>query len=212
MTYWKNKITEYTNCLLKSVLAGICIGIGALAFLSIDNKIIGSLFFSIGLFMILNFDLNLFTGKVCYVVENKSYLEVAVTLLGNFIGTALLASASRLTTLQGLAERSQIICQAKLDSNILNLFILSILCNVLIYLAVYGYKNFKTDISKHLALLFGVSVFIICGFEHSIADMFYFMFSNIYSWKAVLTVLVVISGNIVGGVCSRFCLGLKEIK
>ena len=56
---------------LLGILAGLSISIGCIAFLSSGDKIIGSLFFVIGLFMILNFNFNLFTGKVCYALDNK---------------------------------------------------------------------------------------------------------------------------------------------
>ena len=52
-----------------AVLAGICIGIGGCAFLSLESKLIGALFFTVGLFTICTFRLDLFTGKVCYALS-----------------------------------------------------------------------------------------------------------------------------------------------
>ena len=85
----KRNIKDIIIYLIKSILAGIMIAIGGTIFLSLDNKIIGSIFFSIGLFMICTRGLNLFTGKIGYIFENnlKYTLEVIITLIGNFIGT-----------------------------------------------------------------------------------------------------------------------------
>jgi len=49
------------------------IGVGAVIYLSLENKVIGALLFSVGLLSICCLGLNLFTGKIGYVVENKQY-------------------------------------------------------------------------------------------------------------------------------------------
>lgn len=187
---------------LLGILAGLSISIGCIAFLSSGNKIIGALFFVIGLFMILNFNFNLFTGKVCYALDNKpSYLlTLAVVWIGNFVGTLLTALLVRATRLApSLVEASQTLVQAKLDDGLLSIFLLAIMCNILIYLAVYGYKKFDNIIAKTLALVFGVSVFVLCGFEHCVADMFYFFLAGAWSWKMIGYLLMITLGNCVGG-------------
>ena len=74
--------------LINSILAGIMIGIGGTIFLSLENRIIGSFMFAIGLFVIVSNGFNLFTGKVGYVFDNnyKYLIEVFITLVGNFLG------------------------------------------------------------------------------------------------------------------------------
>ncbi|CBK73999.1 Formate/nitrite transporter [Butyrivibrio fibrisolvens 16/4] len=62
---------NFKKTLLTSILAGFSIGLGGFIFLSVDNKIIGSALFSIGLFLVLTMGFSLFTGKVCYVLEGK---------------------------------------------------------------------------------------------------------------------------------------------
>lgn len=51
----------------RSIAAGVCIGIGCIAYLSVDNRYVGAFLFSIGLMAVCVFRLNLFTGKVCYL-------------------------------------------------------------------------------------------------------------------------------------------------
>ncbi len=186
-----------------AVLAGISIALGGLVFLSVDNKVIGSALFTIGLFTVCTFGLNLFTGKVCYVFQSdRTYaLMLPVIWLGNLAGTGLTALCASLTRSgPALAEKAQALCQAKLNDSFVSLFFLGVLCNVFIYIAVEGYKNNPHEAGKYLALLFGVMVFILCGTEHCVADMFYFWMGRVWSGHAVLCILVITAGNAAGGV------------
>ena len=184
-----------------AILAGLSISIGCIAFLASNNKIIGSLFFVIGLFMVCNFNFNLFTGKVCYSLDNKpSYIaKLAVIWVGNFAGAGLTALIVRATRLESMLAAAQTIVNTKLNDSLLSLFFLGIMCNILIYLAVHGYKNFENPIAKTLALVFGVSVFVLAGFEHCVADMFYFCFAGELSWVMLGRLAIITLGNIVGG-------------
>ena len=172
-----------------SILGGMCISLGATAFLSLDNKVLGAIFFSVGLFTILTFGFNLYTGKVCYVFENdKAYaLNIAVIWVGNLLGAIVTAFVEKLTRFgPALMEKAQTIAEAKLSDNLLSIFILSILCNIMIYIAVDGYKNNPHEVGKYLAVFFGVTIFIICGFEHSVANMYYFSMAGVWSPKTLL--------------------------
>lgn len=91
-------------------------------------------------------------------------------------------------------------CQVKLDDSLLSVFILGVFCNILIYVAVDGYKNNPHELGKYIALFFGVSVFIICGFEHCVANMFYISVARMWSVKAFVFILINTLGNAVGGV------------
>ncbi|MGL6221297.1 MAG: formate/nitrite transporter family protein, partial [Lacrimispora sphenoides] len=56
---------------VNAIIAGIAISIGGVIYLTLENHIAGSFLFSIGLFTIYTFGFNLFTGKVCYIVNEK---------------------------------------------------------------------------------------------------------------------------------------------
>jgi Formate/nitrite family of transporters len=186
-----------------AVLAGISIALGGLVFLSLENKVIGAALFTVGLFTVCTFGLNLFTGKVCYVFQSdKTYaLMLPVIWLGNLAGTGLTALCASLTrAAPALTEKAQTLCQAKLNDSLVSLFFLGILCNVFIYIAVEGYKNNPHEVGKYLALLFGVMVFILCGTEHCVADMFYFWMGGVWNAHAIVCILVITAGNAVGGV------------
>ena len=200
---------------VSAVLAGACIGFGGVAFLSLDSKVLGALFFTCGLFCVCTFGLDLFTGKVCYVFQNdKDYaLRIPVIWLGNFAGTALVALCVRISRISSIAEKAAGMCETKLSDSFVSLFVLGILCNIFIYIGVEGYKNNPHETGKYLALFFGVMVFILCGYEHCVADMFYFSVAGRWSLNALLRLLVITAGNVAGGVLFPLARGwLKEQK
>lgn len=193
--------------LIKSILAGIMIGIGATAYLSSNNKIIGSILFSIGLFIIVTKELNLFTGKVGYIVNNNlSYMkEVVITLVGNAIGTTLVGLILRFTRIASvIVPEAQRLCEIKLNDNVLSIFILSIFCGILMYLAVNGYKEAKDNFAKYAGVFLCVSVFILCGFEHCVANIYYFTTANMWNIKTFAYLGIMILGNSLGGVMFPF--------
>ena len=69
----------------------------------------------------------------------------------------------------------------------------------MIYIAVDGFKNNPHEIGKYLALFFGVTVFVLCGFEHCVANMFYITVAGRWSVYALIFILVNTLGNAVGG-------------
>ena len=181
---------------ISAIFAGICISFGGTAFILSGNKIAGCLFFVIGLFIICTYGAHLFTGKVCYSLEQKpSFIGTLVLIwVGNLVGAFIFAEGLKCTRL----EMDTSFIEAKINDGYLSLFILGILCNFLIFIAVDGFANNPHELGKYLSLFFGVSVFVLCGFEHSVADMFYF---SLYGWsaKAFVAELVITAGNAVGG-------------
>ncbi|MBR1891472.1 MAG: formate/nitrite transporter family protein [Clostridia bacterium] len=197
----KKRVLGLGKDFLLACMAGVSISVGCVAYLSSGSKIIGSLVFAVGLFMIIFLNFNLYTGKICFALGKKpSYiLDLAVIWLGDFLGAAGSAQILSLTRLSSLYNVAQGIVAAKLTDGFLSLFVLGVCCNIMIFLAVYGVANFKGEIAKMLALLFGVSIFVLCGFEHCVADMFYFTFARAWSFDAILRILVITLGNTVGG-------------
>lgn len=196
-------VKHWFDTFLYSVIAGICIGIGGTAFLNVSNSIYGTFLFTVGLFTICAFGFNLYTGKVAYVFDNKPayIIDVILIWLGNFAGTFLMAWLMSFTRVGGkLCEKASALCETKMNDGLLSMFILGIFCNMLIFIAVDVFKKNPHEVGKYLGLVFGVMAFIACGFEHSVADMYYFSMANAWSPKALLWVFVVTLGNAVGGV------------
>ena len=188
--------------LLKAILAGIMISIGGTIYLSLENKMVGAFLFSIGLFMICVNGYNLYTGKIGYVIERKKgfIIELIITLIGNFIGTVSSGLLLSLTRINSTIKETAIkICTIKLDDGLLSIFILSIFCGMLMYLAVDLYKKYN-DAAKYLGIFLGVTVFILSGFEHCVANMYYFTVADMWESKTLLYVLIMILGNSVGSI------------
>lgn len=184
------------------VMAGFFVSIGGTAFLSIENRVVAALFFTTGLFAISNYGFNLFTGKVCYLLDNgPGYLwDLALIWLGNLGGTLIATALLGLTRVHpALAETAAPLVTAKLGDGLLSVFVLSVFCNVLIFIAVDGYRIIPDALGKYLALFLGVAVFAISGFEHCVANMYFISLTGSWSADAVLFIIVNTVGNSLGG-------------
>ncbi len=184
------------------VMAGFFVSIGGTAFLSIENRVVAALFFTTGLFAISNYGFNLFTGKVCYLLDNgPRYLwDLALIWLGNLGGTLIATALLGLTRVHpALAETAAPLVAAKLGDGLLSVFVLSVFCNVLIFIAVDGYRIIPDALGKYLALFLGVAVFAISGFEHCVANMYFISLTGSWSADAVLFIIVNTVGNSLGG-------------
>ena len=174
----------------------------------LDNKIIGAGLFSIGLFFIVSRGFNLYTGKVGYIFDNKpKYLiEVLITVIGNFIGTFIIGNLLKFTRIySAINEKAISMSNIKINDSIPSILVLSILCGMLMFLAVDNYKNAKDSIGQNISVFIAVIVFILCSFEHSIANMYYFSVASTWSIKMILYLLLMILGNGIGGVIIPLC-------
>lgn len=137
-------LTKHLNTFLYALLAGIMIGIGGVIYLSCDNKYIGAFLFGLGLFTILTFGFNLYTGKIGYAVGNKpSYtIDLILIWLGNLVGTVIVGISVQLTRIgESLTEKAQILCETKLNDNLISIFVLSVFCGLLMFIAADGYRT-----------------------------------------------------------------------
>ena len=180
-----------------AIAAGIFISIGGAVFLSCENSVVGAVFFSVALLSICFMGLYLFTGKVGFLAVShtgREIAEVSLTLLGNLIGTFLggiLVSAAKPKLMENAIAR----CLPRLEMGVLPILITAFFCGILMYTAVAIYK----EKGSPLGIFFCVPVFILSGFEHSIADMFYFFCARMFSGEVFLFLLLVVIGNAVGG-------------
>ncbi|MBQ6579976.1 MAG: formate/nitrite transporter family protein [Oscillospiraceae bacterium] len=183
--------------IIDGIKAGIMIAIGGSVFLSCENRYIGAILFSVALLCICLKGYSLFTGKVGYLPENHSKEAVKILLcglLGNIVSTILLGFAVSFAN-PALGEAAKVICEAKLSQEALQTFVRAFFCGVLMYMAVSTYREKGTL----AGIFFCVPVFILSGFEHSIANMFYFGASGIINMDSIIYLAVVIAGNSVGG-------------
>ncbi len=185
----------------KSVLSGLLIVFAGMTYLAIDNSFIGSLMFSFGLLAILYKGYNLYTGKVGFISEIKDLPALLTTLLGNLIG--LTAGSTIYRAVGTKAERLTSICESKLSNKWWQVLLLAILCGVMMYLAVSLFRESKNP----LMVMMPISVFILCGFEHSMASFFYFVACygvGFFQPKIIGYILIMILGNAIGSLGWRF--------
>ena len=176
---------------IKSVYAGFMIGVGGCVYLSADNKIAGSLLFSFGLLTIVVQGFSLYTGKIGFVSNVKELMTMPIIILGNFTGTFLMAMFCKVG---GLGISTEALCTKKLGCPLWSFFALSVLCGIMMYLAIDNYRKTKNVIF----IIAPVMIFILSGFEHSIANLFYFSVAGMWNGKTILWLLVNILGNGIG--------------
>jgi len=199
---------HYIRTFVLAILAGGAIGMGGIIYLSLDNKVVGALMFTVGLYTICVHGLNLFTGKVGYLVDQPPVylIDLAVIWAGNWAGTWLAAMGAANSRIGEIAETAAKLCSVKSEDSLTSLFLLGIFCGALMYIAVEGYKQ-----TKNPAILFVcVAAFILSGFEHCIADMFYFSMAGAWSAQTLLRTVVITVANGLGGVLIPLAKKLKE--
>ncbi len=207
---------KIVKCLIGGIIAGALISIGGCALLACENKLLGAFLFTLGLLTICSFGFNLFTGKVGYLLEQKPryLIDLLVMLIGNFIGTVIIGLLVRLTRLTNIIEGAEKLMAIKNNNDPLSILVLGILCGVMVYIAVAGYKKAEHPFTKALVVIMAIMTFIIAGFEHSIADMFYMVAGNVWSVTSLITLTLVVFGNSIGALLCNILLYLfkKEEK
>ena len=156
------------NQLLRSsVLAGICIGIAGFGYLA-SKDIIGAVLFAFGLLTVVHYALKLYTGTAGFIVKGEVG-DLFLILLGNLVGCLIVALIARCSPMP-LQETAEGILSARLTTGPFKGGVLAIGCGFIMTTAVtFGRKQ------QNLPLLFGVPLFITCGFPHCVADAFYYM-------------------------------------
>ena len=157
--------------MILSIAAGILIAVGAIVYLTVGN-ICGAILFSMGLLTILCLKLNLFTGKAgLYATKEITLFQLVKVWVGNFIGT-LIAAILILMTPRGqeLSILAAQIVDIKLQNGFIVNLIYGIFCGLLMFMAV---KTWICTNGNPIYAIMPVAIFILCGFNHCVADMFY---------------------------------------
>jgi len=188
------------------IYAGMVIGLGGYIYLLSSDKVIGSFLFSLGLLSVLMFDLDLYTGKVCYRASYKElWNKLALVWLLNLVGVLIMAIITGLFN-DNLTEIASIVCQAKLNKPILRELLDSVVCGICIGIGVKGFKSHQ-GVGKwsmpimSINILFpvmSVMIFILSGAEHVVANMYYFLVSG--NIKGIPVIIINTVGNTLGGV------------
>ena len=183
--------------LARSAAAGILICMGCIVNLKVGGGIPGAVLFSAGLWFVVNFDAELFTGRVTR--PDYDPLQKAVMLVMNVIGAAvcgLLASVC----LPEIREGAEKIAAAYQDP--LKVIWQSVMCGICMYLATTQPKN--RDVSRLPFVVYGVALFILSSYAHSIALAGYAAIARGIAWWVIP---LAAAGN---GLGSRGMMDTKE--
>ena len=208
-----NFFKQSYKTLLNAVLSGLVIGIAGTVFLAVKNINLGSFLFAFALMTILCYQFKLFTGAIGYLVTQKksdvpNYLWTLFLIwTGNLAGCYAVGCLVRNSRTFGrIGERAQSICAEKLADTPLSIFILAFFCGILMYLGVETFKRKELgDVFRLAAVFFCVAIFILCGFEHCIANMYYFSTAGAWSPQAFMYILLMTLGNSLGSWVLPFC-------
>lgn len=179
----------------RSILAGIFIGIGGMIYLSVESKILGAALFALGILAVLVLECNLYTGKVAYIQTKEDIIPLLLMCFRNFVGIFIIGLIASIA----LKEKAVPIVIAKLSTPLWYVFLKAVLCGVAIYLSVELYKRTK----EFWLAVMPIMIFILCGFEHCVANIFYFSASLTFDIKMIPFTIVCIIGNGVGSVAIR---------
>ena len=197
----------HIRVLINAVLAGLFIGLAGAVYLSVPNKFAGSFLFGFGLFTIVCYGFKLYTGAIGYLVnQGRKTGAYAVTLAiiwaGNWLGTWLVGTALRCSRVGSeLSQKAGVLCSVKVADNWISLLVLGFFCGMLMYLAVESFRR-KDEIpasGRILMVFLCVMIFILSGFEHCIADMFYFSAAGAWNVDSLGKILIITAGNSLGG-------------
>ncbi len=201
---------------LKGIAAGASIGFGGFLYILMvflipgeGGKVLGSLLFTVGLFTVCSLSLHLYTGKIGLIYEKKQekefYLSLPIMLIGNAIGAIGLGYLcffifNEMEIFQSAINTSNVRLSLYTFDDYLSCMIKSALCGLCVYLAVKSFAYKKISVVGTLLLVLFVFIFVYSGFQHCIANMFYFSFSNSWGWEAVVNLLFCILFNSIGPV------------
>lgn len=229
---------------LLAVLAGIYIalaGVGATAAaVTVENaslaKLLSACIFPAGLSIVILAGSELFTGNCLMIVAALDRRITAAQLLRNwcivYLGNAVGGSAAAALAVYshtaslfngGLAASMVSIAAGKAALGFSDAFLRGILCNVLVCLAVWMAASSKRAEGKIIALFFPILLFVLCGYEHCIANLYYlpaglfaaaeYGLSAPAPGSCLMNLLAVTLGNIVGGAglgAAYYCAYLKQ--
>lgn len=170
----------------KSISAALLISLGNYALLKLGNPI-GPVIFALGLLGVCYMGLNLFTGKCGFLFQDKiKPLNLLIILVVNLIAGYLFGLLYSVA--DGDVYTNAIAKVATWDLSIA-FFIKSLLCGMIMYIAVYMYKK-----GTPLGIIYGIPLFIFCGFQHCIANIITLGVARTMHWSIIICIL----GNFIG--------------
>jgi formate/nitrite transporter FocA (FNT family) len=188
------KTNLFREVIPPAILAGICISIGCVVNLRVGG-VAGAVLFAFGLTTVVYYGMKLYTGTAGFIRRQGDWSMLILVLVGNIIGCLLTAWLIGYAQPDCIEPASNILA-GRLAKGPWACFLLAIGCGFIMTTAVEFARK-----GKMLPLIFGVPVFILCGFAHSIADAFYFLVSptdQLLQTGVLVVYIAEVLGNFVG--------------
>lgn len=185
----KNTTLEKIKTLFSGFAAGCFIGFGGICFILCKSflppeysALIGALLFPVGLIMVCVTGTKLYTGRIGYCIDRNGVkpldkaIDLCIMLVGNLIGAAAIGFIFYILSQNNPTITSTLIgvINGKNDKDFITLFYSSILCGVMVFLAVDFFKLMKSEVAKIIMLMIPIFIFVFAGFDHCIANAFYY--------------------------------------
>lgn len=204
---------------LFAIFAGIAIGVGGLLFILSKayipgnwGNIVGSLLFPVGLITICYCKFNLYTGKIGIAPNkdvNTNELNVfewlAWILLGNIVGAFAFGLIVYPFTFLGgsFTDTVHVVGAARETMDPISMAGTSVLCGILVYIAVYFFNKSDEHFGKITGVLVPIAFFVLAGFQHCVANMFYMAASGSWTLASTQALIWCILGNSFGGLLAN---------
>ncbi len=185
--------------LTRAAAAGVLICMGCIVNLKVGGGIPGAVLFSAGLWFVVNFDAELFTGRVTRADYDP--LQKVIMLVMNVIGAGVCGVLAGIF-LPEISEGARNIAAAYTDP--VKVIWQSIMCGICMYLATTPPKN--ADISRLPFVVYGVALFILSSYAHSIALAGYAAIARGIAWWVIPLAAI---GNGLGSYAMKFLLTWK---
>lgn len=194
-----------------SIFAGVAIGTAGFGFLAAGaqssyGSLAGAVLFCFGLLTVVGYKLKLYTGTAGFI--NKSEIgQLFLILFGNIFGCLLVSMLARVSPV-AVQESAQKVLELRLRTGGLECGLLAIGCGFIMTTAVHFARQ-----GQYLPLIFGVPLFIVCGFPHCVADAFYFLsvpfdFLGSNFWLVAELYACIVLGNLIG--CNLYRIILQK--
>ncbi|HOH68327.1 MAG TPA: formate/nitrite transporter family protein [Bacilli bacterium] len=202
---------EIFKTYISGIYGGLCVVLATslyLLFYSFNLRPLGSILFSVGLILIVNYGFSLYTGKIGYAFaleDRPKKTNLLMIFLGNATAAIIAGALLSLLRYTGWTALFDIVDATSAGREIGSgepwylAIIYGFFCGLLIFFAIHTYKIAKNVWVKYIGLIFFISLFVIFGMEHCIANLYIFTLGNAWTWGLLLNVAIIVVGNSLGG-------------
>lgn len=202
-----NRMNNSVLILKSAFLSGICIGLAGFGFLA-EKNVVGAVCFSFGLLAVVSYGLKLYTGTAGFFKKGE-FGQLLLILVGNILGCFAVSLIARCSGMP-LQETAQGVLEGRLSLGPLRGAVLAMGCGFIMTTVVTFARK-----GNNWPLLFGIPLFINCGFPHCVADAFYylcvpfgFLADNLV--EVLVFYLSIVVGNFIGCNAYRFIMNKES--